>query len=122
MRRLAAAPADRAAAAALGSTPVAVTPETLAQEIRAVTRIVELSGDTAGKQRARHPDLRPDDYRVIQQALDGGRLQRQGDTHLRADIEIDGIWWRAVIKRTQDGGELFLVSLHRLRPRQITGL
>ena len=105
------------AASAQGSVrtdfPVAVLSVSIADALGAESRIVRLSSETAAKQAVRHPDIDPGDYANIQHILDGGELFRDGDRWVTGFAEVEGRLWRAVVKATRNGSEIYAVSLHR---------
>ena len=80
---------------------------------------MRLSGETAAKQRRVHPDLKPDDYALVQRILDEGELFRTDDRRMVGFVEADGRLWRASIKSTDDGSETYLATLHRARERDL---
>lgn len=93
--------------------PVAVVGAADAVRLGAVTRTVLLSGDTAAKQAARHPEVSADDYAAwVQLALDSGEKLQDGPRSLVYVLERDG--WVAVVKATVSGRSLYLTSLRRL--------
>ena len=80
---------------------------------------VLLSPETATKQAERHPDIRPGDYALVQRLLDCGDAIREGErTLVFAATGRGGKYWRAVIKRTADGRETYLVTFHRIKQSQ----
>ena len=99
-----------------GDFAVAVAPNRVLAAIGGRSRTVRLSAETAAKRRRAHPDLKPDDYALVQRILDGGELFRSGPHHALGFVEIDGRVWRAVYKATRDGAETYVVSLHRVDP------
>ena len=102
-----------------GDFAVAVAPDALLQAIGGRSRTVRLSGETAAKQRRAHPDLKPDDYALVQRILDEGELYRSSPHHALGFVEIDGRPWRAVFKATRNGAETDAVSLHRVDPSRM---
>ena len=102
-----------------GDFAVAVAPDALLRAIGGRSRTVRLSCYTAAKQRRVHPDLKPDDYALVQRILDDGEMFRSGPHHAVGFVEIDGRLWRAVYKATRDGAETYAVSLHRVDPTRM---
>jgi SPP1 gp7 family putative phage head morphogenesis protein len=99
--------------------PVAVLPPAIGAALGAGRRVPMLSATTAAKQLTRHPDVLVADYALVQWLLDNGEARLESGTHVVVMARIDGEIWQAVIKRTRDGRELYLVSLHRARPRNL---
>jgi len=106
--------------------PVMVLDDGLRTAIGAETNVVRLSSDTYGKQRgetarsAGHPDLTLDDYRllpVIGAAPDHVFADR--DRHLAFYKAADGRLFKAVIKRTANGREIYLQSFRRAEYSEI---
>ena len=82
---------------------------------------VRLSRQTAAKQRERHPDVTLGDYGRLQEAISQGAAILERDRTLVFTAELDeGRWWRAVVKRTDDRCHTFLVTFHRIKPKQVT--
>ena len=102
-----------------GDWPVAVMPTSAGRAIDARSQTVRLSRDTAIKQAARHPDLEPDDYALVQRILDEGELFRSAGGDVVGFSVIDGQLWRTVVKRTADRSETYLVSLHKAQPHNL---
>lgn len=111
------------AASARGSVqtdfPVAVLRTVVADALGAQSRIVRLSGDTAAKQAARHDEVTVEDYAMVQYTLDHGQWFKQFDRHAAGFASTENGLWRAVIKATEDRLETYLVSLHRVRSRDL---
>ncbi len=105
------------AGAADGDWPVAALPEAVLSAIGARSRTIRLSGDTAAKQTVRHADVAPADYARIQRIFDEGEVFATYGNQAAAFLEQDGRLWRAIVKATKDGGETFLVTLHRAQHR-----
>ena len=98
---------------------VAIAPDVLLRTIGGRSQTVRLSRYTAAKQRRVHPDLKPDDYALVQRILDEGELFRTDDRRMVGFVEADGRLWRAAIKSTDDGSETYLATLHRARKRDL---
>lgn len=94
-----------------GDFPVAVAGGELNGALGVEASILRLSRETAAKQ-AKH-GLAPGDYAIVQRLLDDGEIVREGPRHLALHGVVGGKWWRAVMKTTRDGRELFLTSFHR---------
>lgn len=113
-RRLAPAPKGERP----GDLPVGYLARDLQGALDSPTRVVRLTGRSAGKQRRRHPELSATDYRgALQEALRSGRALRVTEHRGRAVnalalfAEVDGTVWKAALRL--DGGELRLASFHR---------
>ena len=81
---------------------------------------VQLSPQTATKQSERHPHVSTRDYARLQSLIDQGMVFLEKTRTLVFVGELDeGKWWRAVVKRTANGRETFLVTFHRINPGQV---
>ncbi len=99
--------------------PVAAAAEAVTRAIGSNSRIVRLSSATARKQARHPPDLTPGDYALVQRALDEGELFRIDDRNVTGFLEVDGVLWRAIVKRTHDGSEAYMTTLHKARPNDL---
>ena len=99
--------------------PLAIVPEALRRAIGGQSSTVRLSGETAAKQTARHPDLAPADYARLQRILDEGELFMASERMTLGFIEEDGYLWRAAVKATADGSETYLATLHKAQPHNL---
>lgn len=99
---------------------VAAVDDDLAASIGSASRIVRLSSYTVVKQRARRRSQRfsAGDYARVQSALESGTLLRDGPS-LISFYTDNGTVWRAVVKVTRAGDELYLQSLHRSDHRHL---
>lgn len=80
---------------------------------------VLLSPETAAKQAERHPDVRLDDYALVQRLLGRSEAIREKErTLVFVATTDDGKHWRAVVKRTADGRKTYLVTFHRIKQSQ----
>ena len=95
-----------------GNWPVGRMQQNQAAEIGAQTRTVMLSGETAGKQKLRHPELYADEYRFVQSAIDRGEQIKDGERNLVFLLEEDG--YVCVVKSTVSGNGVFVTSFRRL--------
>lgn len=99
--------------------PVAVLNNADQALIGAQAASVRLSRDTMEKQLERHDDLSADQYRLLPAIIHNGIVEQQDGSRLRYFWrDADGKWWRAAVKRTEDGRELFVVSLHPLNAKE----
>jgi SPP1 gp7 family putative phage head morphogenesis protein len=97
----------------VGNFPLAVLPAEDAGLIGAHAQVARLSPQTAGKQAAKHPELGPEDYRLVQEAVDHG--ERVQESARKLDYVLDrpgGVL--VVVKATVAGEELYVQSLLRL--------
>lgn len=99
---------------------IGVMPDNLASPLGSEARVVRLSSYTAIKQseRRRGQAFDGSDYKKLQSMMDRGAAFKDGDNHLVLFRNIDGDEWKAVLKRTKDGREVYLESLHRSHARQ----
>jgi len=96
-----------------GEFPVAVLRADDAAALGAQSPVVLLSHESLVTHLAKHPDIGLADYRRIQQLLDDSReVYRQGDDRL-VYITLDGVRYRAVLKRTRNGRKNYFLSLFR---------
>ena len=85
-----------------------------------LSKSVYLSAATAQKQAEHHPDIRPEDYSLVQRLIDHGMVVLEGNrmmVFVRSDAA--GKFWRAVVKRTADARETYPVTFHRIKPNQV---
>ena len=103
-----------------GDWPVAILDGPILEALGGRSPTVRLSGDTAAKQTVHHTDLKPDDYGRVQRILDEGEVFLEDNARFAdAFLEQDGQIWKAVVKRTGDGAETYLTTLHRARLRDL---
>ena len=103
--------------------PVGVIPDDLQAAMGTRRSVLSLSGYTIGKQKGAHPEIEPADYAMVQRIMDGDLVYRQSDTH-RVGFARDGEGrlWQTAWKRTQDDGEVLLVSLHRSQDQRLAAV
>lgn len=97
--------------------PLCQIEERVALALGASSRRVLLSAYTVLKQRRHHPELAPDDYRVLPAALRLGEYRRQTERKavvLFIDVANLDYGVRLAIKATSCGREIYLESFHRL--------
>jgi len=100
-------------AATAGRRAVARLGNAAAKALQTTARTVQVSGQTAAKQRARR-NLDPEDYALVQRILDEGEVFLEANgLNVQGFIEADGRLWKAVVKTTRKRDELFLTTLHR---------
>ena len=101
---------------------VAVVPGKLAEAMGTEAGIVRLSSYTVVKQRERRrgQQFTATDYRRVQDMLDNGTLFRENNTHVQVFQKTGGQTWKAVVKKTAQGDEVYLQSLHRATAQQMT--
>lgn len=107
-----------AAGAEEGAFPVAILQPADKTLIGAQSQTVQFSSESLAKQAAAHPEIGLPDYQKVQSIIDGGAVYRQDDVRL-VYLKLDDVWYRATIKMTQDGSELYLVSLIRTGEREV---
>jgi len=96
-----------------GFLPVAAMPDDLAAAIGSSSRLVRLSHDTAIKQAGRHPDVKPTDWRKLQEEIHRAAVMRETTDRLIFYFKSDDKFWRAVVKTTSQRDELYLTTFHR---------
>ncbi len=97
----------------VGNFPLAVLPAEDAGLIGARSQVARLSPQTAGKQAARHQELGPEDYRLVQEAVDHGERVRESARKLDYVLDRPG-GVLVVVKATVEGDALFVQSVVRL--------
>lgn len=88
---------------------------------KATSSVPLLSSETAKKQLSRHPEVTGHHYRSLPRFFARARPIIEGQT-VHFVGEIDGQLWRAVVKRTQSGQALYLVTFHRVGPAEASRL
>ena len=105
-----------------GDWPLAVTDGAVVKRLASWSGIVRLSGDTAAKQAVyrQGQDFWPEHYAIVQRAIDEGKWF-DGDQalHTVGFVKDGDRWWKATLKRTQDGSPVYLQSLHRVKVRKV---
>lgn len=103
--------------------PIAALNADQASAIGATARTVRFSAQTLEKQKGRHPELTIADYRLLPEIISNpAHALREDDRKVRFLWESDGQWWRATVKATEQGNELYVLSLHRLRTDDVSSL
>ena len=104
---------------AKGVAPVGVLPKDRAAQLGSSSRTILFSSATSQKQRKDGKrSLSAEDYLKVQELVDSGKATPDRPNHIVFTKEIDGRLWKAAVKATGDGKELYLSSLHQLRPGQ----
>jgi hypothetical protein len=92
----------------------------VAAALRATTRTIFLSAHTIQKQLRRHRELPISTYRVLKPCLAFGEYRQGADRSavvLFADTLLTNLYYRAYVKATAAGDELFLLSFLPVRER-----
>ncbi|MGR3985007.1 MAG: hypothetical protein OD817_07130 [Gammaproteobacteria bacterium] len=101
--------------------PVGAPAKNLQRDMEMEGKALILSIYTIRKQKWEHPEIAPADYAIVQRILDGARIYRQSETHrVGFAADDDGNWWTAAWKKTQDGGEAYLLNLRRCGEQETT--
>ena len=95
-------------------------------ELRDSASVVRISSDTASQNdhRAKWIKISTDEWENIQKVIDGGKWIIEADKNKRVvwdGPDGDGKYWKVVFKESREG-ELFLMTFHRLKRKQVTGL
>lgn len=93
--------------------PVAVLKPQDMKAIGAQTQTVYLSAESMAEHIKKHPEIGIDDYQKIPDILDKGEAYQQGNDRL-VYLTMDGVLYRAALKRTQDGGENYFLTLFKI--------
>ncbi len=102
-----------------GEYPVAVVPPVERRVLGAESPVVLLSQQSLTAHRERHPEIGIDDYRRVQQLLDDGEVYRLPDDPGRLIyLIIEGVTYRAALKRTVDGRKNYFLTLFKSRTEQ----
>lgn len=95
-----------------GEFPIAVLPPSEQALLGAETAILLLSQESLAAHILKHPELGFADYLKIQDMLEKGDLYKQGENRL-VYIMLDGIVYRAALKRTMDGKKNYFLTLFK---------
>ena len=102
-----------------GEYPVAVVPPVERDVLGAESPVVLLSHQSLSAHQERHPEIGIDDYRRVQQLLDDGEVYRLPDEPGRLIyLIIEGVTYRAALKRTTDGKKNYFLTLFKSRTNQ----
>lgn len=97
---------------AAGNFPVAVLRPEDMQAIGAKSQTVYLSQESLAAHLESHPEITLSDYQKIPDILDQGEVYRQGEGRL-VYLALDGVLYRAALKRTADAMENYFLTLFR---------
>ena len=103
---------------AKGFVPVGVLPQKRMTQLGTQSRVIRFSDYTASKGDDKHPDVKQQDYALVQWLMENGECVEDKKSHLTFIGIKDGKHWKATVKKTQDGKELYLQTLHRIMPDQ----
>ncbi|MGR3484057.1 MAG: phage head morphogenesis protein [Paracoccaceae bacterium] len=109
------------------TVPVAAVPDDVAGLMGVRPQVLRFSNEDAHKQIAKRvtadggQQLTPADYALVQRILDRGQLyeEQASPNSIIGQLEVDGRWWTAVIRRTRAGDEVYLKSFRRILARQV---
>lgn len=103
--------------------PIAALTADQASAIGATARTVRFSPQTLEKQKRRHAELTIADYRLLPEIISNpSHALREDDRKVRLLWESDGQWWRATVKATEQGDELYVLSMHRVGANEVAAL
>lgn len=95
-----------------GEFPIAVLPAADQDLLGSETATVLLSQHSLAAHLVSHPEITIMDYRKVQEILETGEVYRQGDERL-VYLMLDGVLYRAALKRTLDGQKNYFLTLFR---------
>lgn len=99
------------------SVVAAGLPEPVRQALGARSSIVRLSGFSA-RHVYKHPEMTAELVRQATRIVEEGEAFRDGRTAVFFG-EIEGALYRVVVKRTEDGGENYIETMHRAEARNL---
>lgn len=100
-----------------GEWPVAALSADMKTLLGAKNNAVTLSAETMTKQLAHHPELTPDEYRLIPDVVDHGQVIDRGDSKL-VFFHTAGRFYKLSLKVTQDLEGLFVTTFFRTDQRE----
>jgi hypothetical protein len=100
-----------------GEWPVAALSADMKGLLGSKNNAVMLSADTLAKQRANHPELTPDEYRLIPDVVDRGQVIDRGDNKLVFFHMADRLY-KLSLKVTGNRDGLFVTTFYRTNPRE----
>ncbi|MDI1231342.1 MAG: phage minor head protein [Methylobacter sp.] len=95
-----------------GEFPVAVLPAADRALLGSETATVLLSQHSLAAHLVAHPEIGLTDYLNVQEILETGEVYRQGEERL-VYLMLDGVLYRAALKRTLDGQKNYFLTLFR---------
>lgn len=95
-----------------GEFPIAVLPAADQALLGSETATVLLSQHSLSEHLVSHPEIGPADYLQVQTILEKGEVYRQGEERL-VYLVINGVGYRAALKRTRDGHKNYFLTLFR---------
>lgn len=104
-----------------GSLAVGHLDDDLAKRTGAGVRRVDLSSDTAARQRRARPDLSIDDYRALPEIVRRGIIVRAGDGEMLF-LSRDGTPYVATVQRGGDGKAMAVTDLRRATDEELAAL
>ncbi|WP_051182944.1 phage minor head protein [Desulfocurvibacter africanus] len=96
-----------------GEFPLAVVSDADAARIQAQAHVVRFSRESWEKQNREHPEIMPEEYAAVQEAVERGSAIQDGGKSLVYLLE-DAAGYVAVVKATLSGKALYLTSFRRL--------
>mmetsp|Transcript_92336 Transcript_92336/g.296929 ORF Transcript_92336/g.296929 Transcript_92336/m.296929 type:complete len:201 (+) Transcript_92336:87-689(+) len=119
--------AQRPIGVPVAARQVAFLEPSLARAVRSPGGPIWMSPQTAQKQEATHPELLASDYEAVLGAIEECLVVKEGRNgytrHLlflvKRGSRFAWRWWKAAVKASEDGSELYLVTLHPLQAGEI---
>lgn len=100
----------------VGNFPMARISDADAKLLGAKRTLVNMSADTAVKQRTQHADIEASEYAFVQQAIERGERIQDGSLNMIYTLTEDG--YVAIVKATITGKALWLTSFRRISSQQ----
>ncbi|MFW2439115.1 MAG: phage minor head protein [Arenicellales bacterium] len=104
-----------------GVAPVGYISEPLSASLGANTRKVVLSEESLIKQKERHPDLEFEEYLNLPDVFEVGLIVKD-EEQVAVFFHEKSYLYKAVVKSTKDGSELYLTSFHRATAKNLRGV
>ena len=99
-----------------GEFPIAVVPPVEREILGAESPTLLLSQASLATHIERHPEIGLADYRRVQELLDQGEVyRREGDDGRLIYLTVEGVTYRAALKRTQDGKRNYFLTLFKVK-------
>lgn len=99
-----------------GEFPIAVVPPLEREILGAESPTVLLSQTSLAAHIEKHPEVGLADYRRVQELLDHGEVYRRDSEDGRLIyLTVDGVTYRAALKRTQNGKRNYFLTLFRVK-------